>query len=81
MKKSEKGLIYIALFVDDNLMVGDSAAIYEAIEQIKSHGLKLKIEDDLKGYLSCKIKLSEDKKKAWLGQPHLIANLVNKFRN
>lgn len=79
MKRSSKGLVYIALFVDDNLLVGHPAAIKDAIEQMKRHGLILKIEDGLKDYLSCEIKLSDDRTKAWLGQPHLISNLQTKF--
>ena len=39
----------------------------------------LKIEGDLKDYLSCEIVLSNDRKKAWLGQPHLISNLEKRF--
>ena len=30
-------------------------------------------------YLSCKIKISNNKKCTWLGQPHLIKNLEHKF--
>ena len=29
--------------------------------------------------MSCKIKFSDDRKCAWLGQPHLIKNQENKF--
>ena len=29
--------------------------------------------------MSCEIKISDDKKHAWLGQPHLIKNLKNIF--
>jgi hypothetical protein len=35
--------------------------------------------DKLTDYLSCEIVLSEDRKKAWIGQPHLISNLDKKF--
>ena len=35
--------------------------------------------DGLQNYLSCKIKFSDDKKHTWLGQPHIIKNLENKF--
>ena len=35
--------------------------------------------EGLQDYLSCKIKFSDKKKHAWLGQPHLINNLENKF--
>ena len=45
----------------------------------KSKGLVLKIMEGLQDYLSCKIKISHDKKHAWLGQPHLIKNLESKF--
>ncbi len=79
MRKSKKGLVYIALYVDDNLLVGHPAAIEETVQQLKAHGLILKIEDDLADYLSCEIVFSKDKRSAWLGQPHLIANLEKKF--
>ena len=79
VKKSSKGIVFITLYVDDNLLVGHPDAIEDAIQQMKKHGLILKIEDDLKDYFSCKINFSEDKKKAWLGQPHLISNLMSKF--
>ena len=39
----------------------------------------LKIVEGLLDYLSCKIKISYDKKHAWLGQSHLIKNLKRKF--
>ena len=79
MKKSKKGLVFIALYVDDNLMVSHPKAIVDAIEGMKKHGLILKVEDELNDYLSCEIKFSDDKKKAWLGQPHLISNLEGTF--
>ena len=60
-------------------MVGNIATIDDTIEALKSKGLVLKIVEGLQDYLSCKIKISEDKKCAWLGQPHLIKNLENKF--
>ena len=40
--------------------------------------LVLKIVDEL-DYLSCKIKLSDNNKKAWLGQPFLVESLEKKF--
>ena len=55
VKKSMKGVVYAALYVDDNLMVGDIAAIDNAIEALKSKGLVLKIMDGLQDYLPCKI--------------------------
>ena len=54
----------IALYVDDNLMVGHPKAIEDAIMEMKKFGLVLKIEDNLKDYLSCEIKFSGDRKQA-----------------
>ena len=57
VKKSVKGVIvHVALYVEDNLMVGHIAAINDAIEALKSKGLVLKIVEGQQDYLSCKIK-------------------------
>ena len=51
----------------------------DTIEAFKNKGLVLNIMKGLQDYLSCKIKLLEDKMRAWLGQPHLIKNMEKKF--
>ena len=79
MSKSAKGIVYVDLYVDNDLMVGDIATINDAIEALKNKGLVLKIVEELHDYLYCKTKFSNDKKCAWLGQPHLIKNVKNKF--
>ena len=73
------GWVYIALYVDDNLTVGKEEAINEVIQELSDEGFTLKVKDDLKDYLSCEIEFSKNKKSAWLGQPHLIANLEKSF--
>ena len=75
------GRVYIASYVDDNLIVGKEEAINEVIQELRDECFILKVEDDLKDYLSCEIEFSENKKAAWLGQPHLIANLEKSFGN
>ena len=79
VKRSMKGIVYIALYVDDNLMIGDKATIDDAIMALKNQGLVLKVVEGLQDYLTCEIKFSEKKKRAWLSQPHLIKNLKSKF--
>ena len=81
MKRGKKGTVFLCLYVDDNLLIGDQAAIDDAIKQMKQKGLILKVKDSLKDYLSCEINFSSDKKRGWLGQPHLISNLEKKFKN
>jgi hypothetical protein len=73
------GIIFIALYVDDCLCVGHTTAIKDTIEQLKVNGLEVTVEDKLTDYLSCEINFSKNKKKAWLGQPHLLLNLEKKF--
>ena len=36
MKKSAKGIVYVALYVDDNLMIGNMATIDGTIEALKN---------------------------------------------
>ena len=74
-----KGVLYAALYVDNNLMIQDIAIIDGAIKALKSKGLVLKIMEGLQDYLSCKIKFSKDKKRAWLEQQHVIKNMEKKF--
>jgi hypothetical protein len=79
MKKNDKGIVYIAIYVDDCLMVGDKAAIEDAIAGLKSSGFKLKEDGSLQDYLSCEVTLSKEKKQGWIHQPRLIKNLEKKF--
>ena len=78
-RHDESGLILIALYVDDCLCCGHEKAIKKLIKEFQENGYTLKIEEDMTDYLSCQILFSKDKKKAWLGQPHLIKNLKTKF--
>ena len=55
MKKSTKCVVDIALYVDDNLMTGNSQAKGEVVEQLNRNGLELKLVESLQDYLSHKI--------------------------
>ena len=73
-----KGKVYIALYIDDNLMVGNIKAINGAITALKDNGVVLKVMEEIHDFLSHEIKFSKDKKRALSGQPHLIKNMDNK---
>ena len=47
VKKGEKVLTYVALYLDDNLMVENVETIDEAIATLKENGLVLKIVEEL----------------------------------
>ena len=72
VNKSAKGIVYVALYIDDNLMVGDVKAIDDMTAALKKNGLVVEVMEGLQDYLFCEIKFSEDEKRAWFGQPHLI---------
>ena len=79
MQNNEKGLIYVAVYVDDNFLIGTNEAIEDTIASLRAKGLVLKETDNLDDYLSCQILFSNDGQSAWLGQPHLISKLQKKF--
>ncbi len=70
----------MTIYVDDNLIVGHPKAIEDTIEQLKKDGFVVKVEDDLRDYLSCEIRFNSDRTKVWIGQPDLLANMERKFR-
>ena len=79
MKNGTKGIVFIAIYVDDCLLIGTEEAINEAVEGLQAHGFKLKEDGTLHDYLSCDVILSDDKSEGWIHQPHLLKNLEKKF--
>ena len=61
IKKSAKSIVYVALYIDDNIMEGDVKATDDMIVAHKENGLVLRIMEGLHDYLFCKIKFSTDK--------------------
>ena len=61
VKRSAKGIVYAALYIDNNLMIGNKAAIDDAILALKSEGLVLKVVEGLQDYLSCETKFLKTK--------------------
>ena len=53
------GIVYLAMYVDDCLCVGDDKAIKNAVAKIGKH-FKLKIEETLSDYLSCEILFNKE---------------------
>jgi len=52
--------------------VGHKKALAEFIEDLKKHGLLMKVTSKMTDYLSCNLAFSEDGGTMWIGQPHLI---------
>ena len=61
----KRGTVYVTLYVDDNLMVGNVKDIDEETVAIKQNGLVLKILVGLQDNLSCEVRFLRAKKRAW----------------
>lgn len=77
-RQSEEGTVYLCMYVDDILCVGSQEAIDKAISDIRED-FELTVDRTSTDYLGCEIKFSQDRRSAWLGQPHLLRNLKSKF--
>ncbi len=75
IKQSNDRTIFALIYVDDNFCIGHQNALNTFVEDLKTQGLMVKVSDKLMDYLSCSIKFLKDKKRAWIGQPHLITKL------
>ena len=78
-RKGKKGTVHIALYVDDCYCCGDMEEIEAVIEELKENNFTLKIDKEMSDYLSCQIEFSKQRDKAWIGQPHLIKKIQDKF--
>ena len=81
MRKTENGTIFIAVWVDDSLLVGDNKAIDKAIQDLKDEGFVLKEDGSLDDYLSCEITMNEEKTVGWIHQPHLLTKMEKRFKD
>jgi hypothetical protein len=50
---SNQGIVMVAIYVDDCLIIGDDSKINEVIEELKGYNFVLKVEDHLTDYRSC----------------------------
>ena len=53
-------------------MVGNHKTLDKVARLCQENGLVLKVIDRLQNYLSCEVRFSQDKKKAWQGQPYMF---------
>jgi len=75
MKNDNDGIVYIAIWVENSLLIRNEVAIEHTINDLQKSGFKLKIEGELDDYLSCEITFSRDGKQGWIHQPHLIKKI------
>jgi hypothetical protein len=69
----------ITTCVDDCLCIGGEEDLKTLVKEIKATGYKIKVEENVEDYLSCHIVTNKARTKLWLGQPHIIKNIIDKF--
>ncbi len=79
IKRGPNGIVMASVYMDDNFCVGHKQALAKLIEDLKEHGLLVKVTEDMTDYLSCNIVFLQDGKSMWIGQPHLIWKIEEKF--
>jgi hypothetical protein len=71
--------VIVLTYVDDNFCVGEKNALKQMLKEVVEQGLKITVEEMLTDYLSCEIRLDPSKKKAWIGQPHMVKKIIKTF--
>ena len=77
---SEYGVVYIAIYVDGCYCVGHTKALDKFKDLLKREtqnveAFTLTVTHGTSDYLGCEVIFSDDKTKAWLGQPHVMKNV------
>ncbi len=81
MKKGESGIVFIGMYVDDCLLIGDKKAIEETIEIVKTE-FTVKTEWNPADYLGCDLKYKSDGSGlCWLLQSDIMKGLEKNFGN
>jgi hypothetical protein len=75
-RTNENGTVYLCLYVDDFLLLGDEKDISEVLEEIKSAYL-VKELGEVENFVRCKIKF--EKGSVFLSQPDIIKKMENDF--
>jgi len=69
----------MSVHIDTNFCIGQHQALEQLVHHLLADGRSVKLSLDLKDYLSCIIVISDDKHSAWIGWPHLVKKLEERF--
>ena len=76
---NKNGICFIAIWVEDSLLVGQPKATQQRIDYLQREGFDLKLDGSLDDYLSCKITFDRKRNLEWIHQPNFITKSENKF--
>ena len=72
-------MLIVGIYVDDCLIIGKESSVSSLLEELKKHEFNLKIEKNVKEYLSCCIVETKEEGKLTMIQPHLLTRLTQRF--
>jgi Reverse transcriptase (RNA-dependent DNA polymerase) len=78
-KRNQTNIMIIGIYVDDCLVLGKDKNIQQLIDVLELKGLSLKVERNLKDYLSCRVIEDINMREILILQPHLINKLIDRF--
>jgi hypothetical protein len=70
MKYTEHGIVFVGIYVNNCLVIGNENGIYDVINGLKTYKFELKIANDLKDNLSCRILTDYERKTTFVMQHH-----------
>jgi hypothetical protein len=74
------GIVFVGIYVNDCLVIGNENGINDVIDGLKTYKFGLKIANDLKDYLSCRILTDYESKITFVMQHCLIINLKENLK-
>ena len=77
-RKSDKGIAFLIMYVDDCLVIGDKLAVKAALQDIEQH-FDITQSDKIEDFIGCTIKRKDNY--VTLSQPDLISKLLLKFKD
>ena len=72
--------LYIGTYVGKNILIGSEELVNKFVKKLKNEDLTVTVNRGVSDYLSCEIVLDQERKRGWIGQPHMIKKIKSKFK-
>jgi Reverse transcriptase (RNA-dependent DNA polymerase) len=79
-RQTTKGFVIMVIHIDDCYVIGHRKALRDLVDELYSHGLKVKCSLSASDYLSCDICVDTEQQCAWIGQTTLLKKMLTKFK-
>jgi hypothetical protein len=80
-KYTEHGIVFVETYFDNGHVIGNENGINNIIDGLKTYKFGLKIADNLKDYLICRVLTDYERKITFVMQTNFIKNLREKFES